>query len=134
MKGANVNNQQTWGWFNIYYTCGNSVGCRTSNAPDTFIQNTTADTQYVWDPSKYIQGANGQKFVWIEVYYNRAYVHFGWSAGAYTIATSWIGLRWICGDGTYGCNVNSRFARNLTAITGFTYIVVAAYTLQESQL
>lgn len=77
VKGANVNNQQTWGWFNIYYTCSNSVGCRTSNDPNTFIQNTTADTQYVWDSSKYIQGANGQKFVWIEVYYNRAYAHFG---------------------------------------------------------
>lgn len=134
VKGANVNNQQTWGWFNIYNTCQNSVGCRTSNDPNTFIQNTTTDTQYVWDSSKYIQGANGQKFVWIEVYYNRAQPHFGWSSGAYTIASSWIGLRWICGDGTYGCLVNSRFARNLTAITGFTYITIQPYALQESQL
>lgn len=121
VKGANANNQQTWGWFNIYNTCQNSLGCRTSNAPDTFIQNTTTDTQYVWDPSKYIEGANGQKFVWIEVYYNRAYAHFGWSSGAYMLQGAWTGLRWICGDGTHGCSVYARFARNLVAVTGFTY-------------
>lgn len=121
VKGANANNQQTWGWFNVYNTCSNSVGCRTSNDPDTFIQNTAADTQYVWDSSKYIQGANGQRFVWIEVYYNRAYAHFGWSSGSYMLHGAWTGLRWICGDGTHGCGVYARFARNLVAVTGFTY-------------
>lgn len=65
--------------------------------------------------------------MWIEVYYNRAYAHFGWSSGTYIISGAWPGLVWMCGDGTHGCTIYARFARRLKAVTGFTYIGVQQY-------
>lgn len=65
--------------------------------------------------------------MWIEVYYNRAYAHFGWSGGTYTIGGDWQGLRWVCGDNTHGCSVFARFARRLVAVTGFTYMILQQY-------
>ena len=122
LKDANVDNIQTWGWFRISGIAQNSIGCRTSNDPDTYIANTTTPTQYVWDSAKYIQGINGEKFVWIEIYYNRAYATLGWSTGTYVVASSWPGLVWMCGDGTHGGTIYARFARRLKAVTGFTYL------------
>lgn len=127
VKAANVDNKQTWGWFNIYSTCQNSVGWRTSNDPSTFVAVGRDDVQYIWDPSKYISALDGRKFVWVEVYYNRAYAHFGWSSGTYVVSGAWPGLRWMCGDGTHGCTMFARFARRLVAVTGFTYMTLQQY-------
>ena len=119
---------QTWGWFNIKGLCSNNaVGWRTSNDPDTYTAVQTADTQYVWDPSKYIDGPDGRKFVWIEIYYSTSYASVGRSSGYGYVSTYWPSILWICGDGTHGCGVYARFARHLEAVTGFTYIVVQPY-------
>ena len=64
------------------------------------------------------------------MYYNRAYAHFGWSSGTYTVASAWQGLRWMCGDGTHGCTMFARFARRLVAVTGFTYMYLQQYAFE----
>ena len=88
---------------------------------------TKTDVQYQWDASKYIEGPDGRKFVWIEIYYNRPYAHFGWSSGYAVVNSTWPGLVWMCGDGTHGCSIYARFARRLEAVTGFTYVGVQQY-------
>lgn len=113
----------TKGALPLYSTVQSGVGFRTSNDPDTWNNHPTSaiNTIIDWDPSKFLDGANGQKFVWVEIYQSKATSDFGWSTGYARLCDSWLGLCWIHGDGISPFKGNVAFAASLKAITGFTF-------------
>ena len=109
-----------WGNFRFQGAGGYFTGFRTSNDPDTFVSsNTSTNNAISWDASKYIDGKDGEKFVWVEMYWTRAMCSYAGGNGY--PSTYAPGLLWLCGDGTTPITCTPRFSRNCRAMTGFTW-------------
>lgn len=117
-----------------FYNADGCIGGRTSNAPDSYEQiniYSSVDWAIDWDASKYIAGADGEKFVWLELYFRST------SVGLFNNDTHfWNGVVWCCGDGVSGATIypGLRFNSSLQAITGFASLNAGAYGFEYAPL